>query len=69
MTYYDDIKRLRREAKMKKGEMASSIGVSRTYVGKIEKGAVDVRMSVLNRIANLLGKRIMILFIDKEEKQ
>lgn len=68
MTYYEDIKRIRCEQKINKGDLSKLSGVSREYIGKIESGASadKVTYGLMERIAKALGKRLYIAFIDRE---
>lgn len=66
MTYSEDIKRLRRESKMKQYELAKIAGLSREHLSNIETGKADARISSLTDIARALGKRLYVAFIDKD---
>ncbi len=66
MTYSEDIKRLRREAKIKQIKLSKDAGISREHLSNIETGKADARVSSLMGIAKALGKRLYIAFIEHE---
>ncbi|RDE11575.1 MAG: transcriptional regulator [Candidatus Thorarchaeota archaeon] len=48
---------MRRENGMTQGELAKAVGVSQSYIARIESGTLDPKLSVVNRIVETLSKR------------
>ena len=48
-------------------QLADKSGVSQANISKIENGSYRPSISILKRIADGLGKRLIIEFIDREE--
>lgn len=54
--FYDEILRNRRkELEISQAELAERVGVKQSYIGRIERGETDIRLSSLIRIATKLG--------------
>jgi len=47
---------LRRQAGMTQGELAHAVGVSQSYVARIESGTLDPKLSVANKILEVLSE-------------
>ena len=62
----------RRENKVTQAELAKATGVNKTYISKIENGAVDPRVSIFYRVIHALGRRNEIgkpIFWPQTDKQ
>ena len=68
MDFGQYFRELRRENKFTQRELAKKIGVSHTYISKIENGHYVPSIPVLKRIADGLEKRLTIEFIDETEE-
>ncbi len=66
MEYFEEIKKLRKDGKMKQEDLAKKARISRKYLSRIESNGADdmPRVSVIKDIALALGKKIMIIFYD-----
>lgn len=51
---------MRESAGLTQSELAKSVGVSQSYIAKIEKGSVDPRLSIVRRIMDELSPLIEI---------
>lgn len=51
----------RKEAKMSQSELAERINVTKSYISRIENGAITPSVATFYRIMNALGMRIEIL--------
>jgi len=51
------LKRLRTEARLTQRQLAELVGVSQAHIAKIEKEAVDPRLSTVNKILKVLTER------------
>lgn len=60
------IARTRNEVGMTQKELAQISGVSQANLSRIENGSYTPSLSVLKRIADGLGKRVVIIFEDQE---
>lgn len=62
----DLISRTRNQVGMTQKELAQISGVSQANLSRIENGSYTPSLSVLKRIADGLGKRVVITFEDRE---
>lgn len=51
----------RKEAKVTQSELASRIGVTKSYISRIENGLIAPSVSMFYRIINALGLRVEIV--------
>jgi len=51
------VKAMRRQAGMTQGELAKAVGVSQSYIARIESGTLDPKLSVANKILEILNKQ------------
>jgi predicted transcriptional regulator len=51
------LKQLRKNSGMTQAQLAEKAGVTQGYIAQIEKGTVDPRLSVVNKILQILGER------------
>lgn len=67
----DEIRRLiiltRSNLKMTQNQLADLSGVTQANISKIENGSYTPSLSVLQRIANGFGKRLIVSFEDWED--
>lgn len=47
---------MRRQMGMKQGDLARAVGVSQSYIARIESGTLDPKLSVANKILEVLSK-------------
>lgn len=59
---------LRNEMNITQEQLAEKSGVSQANISKIENGKYMPSIKVIKRIADALGKRIVIDLIDREEE-
>jgi len=59
-----NIRRLRVERRLTIEELAAEADVGPAYLGQVERGAVNVGIVILGRVANTLGVRLAELFVD-----
>jgi transcriptional regulator with XRE-family HTH domain len=59
-----NIRRLRVERGLTIEERAAEADVAPAYLGQVERGAVNVGIVILGRVANVLGARIDELFVE-----
>lgn len=57
----EQVTRLRRQAKWSQAELADAAGLKEATVRNIEKGAFNVPLDVLNRLAVVLGGELKIV--------
>jgi transcriptional regulator with XRE-family HTH domain len=57
-----NIRRLRVERSLTIEELAAEANVAPAYLGQVERGAVNVGVVILGRVAKVLGARIDELF-------
>ena len=60
------IRRLRKEKKRTIEEMAASIGITQSYLSRIERNIQQPSMQVIENIADYLGVHKSYLFFDEE---
>ncbi len=59
--YYGEILReKRKELKLTQEQLSEKVGLKRSYIAKIEKGATDMQISSFVRIAEALGLRLSL---------
>ena len=51
----------RKEARMTQGEVADKINASKSYISRVEKGAIIPSVGTFYRIVNALGMRVEIV--------
>ena len=49
-----DIRKLRQRTSMTQAELASKIGVSQSYIARLERGSLDPKLSLVKRIVEVL---------------
>lgn len=54
---YERLQRLRREIGITQTELAIEVGVSQSYIARIERGTLDPKLSIVNRIVAVLTSR------------
>lgn len=54
---------------LSQGELATEVGVSQTYMSQIERNRKEPAISLLNRIAEVIGIPVPILFFLSLEEQ
>ena len=62
------VKELRKSINISQNELAERVGVSKDYIGLIERGLRSPSLQVIERIANSLGVAIKSLFDDPQSK-
>ena len=60
----ENVKRLRKEAKINKKRFALMVGIGRPFLNKIEAGTANPRLDVIVRIADALEKRPEELLVE-----
>ncbi|MDH6356109.1 HTH-type transcriptional regulator/antitoxin HipB [Dysgonomonas sp. PH5-45] len=59
--YYGEIlKEKRKELNLTQEQLSEKVGLKRSYIAKIEKGATDMQMSSFVRIAQALGLKLLL---------
>ncbi len=59
--YYGEIlKEKRKELNLTQEQLSEKVGLKRSYIAKIEKGATDMQISSFIRIADALGLRFSL---------
>lgn len=59
--YYADIlKKARKEAKMTQQQLADKIGKKREYISQLEKGDIDMQLSMFFLVSEALGLRFAL---------
>jgi transcriptional regulator with XRE-family HTH domain/cation transport regulator ChaB len=61
------IRALRKSALLSARQLAEQIGVSRSLIAQIERGAASPSLTTLRRIADRLGVPVAALFLDSDE--
>jgi transcriptional regulator with XRE-family HTH domain len=59
-----NIRRLRVERGLTIEELAAEADVASAYLGQLERGTVNVGVTILGRVAKVLGTRIGELFVE-----
>ena len=59
-----NIRRLRVERSLTIEELAAKADVGSAYLGQVERGAVNVGVVILGRVASTLGARLAELFVE-----
>ena len=54
----NELKELRKKAKLTQAQLAKLAGVSQSLIARIESGSVDPRLSTVNKILRVLNSRI-----------
>jgi predicted transcriptional regulator len=54
----DELVRVRRESELSQTEIAARMGTSQSAVARLESGALDARLSTLERYAAALGRTV-----------
>ncbi|WP_232050904.1 helix-turn-helix domain-containing protein [Arabiibacter massiliensis] len=65
----ENVKRLRKEAKINKKRFALMVGIGRPFLNKIEDGTANPRLDVIVRIADALEKRPEELLVRQDEQR
>ncbi|RLI53228.1 MAG: transcriptional regulator, partial [Candidatus Thorarchaeota archaeon] len=53
----ESLKKLRHEVGMTQTDLALEVGVSQSYIARLERGSLDPKLSVANRIVEVLMSR------------
>ena len=53
----ESIHRMRREAGLTQSELAIEVGVSQSYIARIENGTLDPKLSIANKIIQVFNTR------------
>jgi len=53
----ESLQNLRREVKMTQSELAIEVGVSQSYIARLERGSLDPKLSIVNKIVEVLTSR------------
>ncbi|TFG97166.1 CBS domain-containing protein [Candidatus Thorarchaeota archaeon] len=57
MMSVESLQNLRRQVKMTQAEVAIEVGVSQSYIARLERGSLDPKLSVVNKIVEVLTSR------------
>ena len=57
MMSVESLQNLRRQVKMTQSELAIEVGVSQSYIARLERGTLDPKLSVVNKIVEVLTSR------------
>ena len=52
----DSLQKLRRESRITQLELSEEVGVSQSYIARIERGTLDPKLSVVNKIIEVLNR-------------
>lgn len=61
MNIGETIKHIRKEKKIKQGDLAEKSGISQTYLSQIEKGVKVPTVDILEKISNAIGMPFAVL--------
>ncbi len=64
MKLHKEIKRVRNEYGNNQTQFAEAIGVSRVHYSNLESGRINITINILERIASVTKKKLIITFID-----
>ena len=53
----EDLKQLRLRSGLTQAELAAEIGISQSYIARLERGSIDPKLSLVKKIVNLLTGR------------
>ncbi len=53
----ENLQHLRREVRMTQAELAIEVGVSQSYIARLERGSLDPKLSIVNKIVEVLTSR------------
>ena len=53
----DDLKKLRLQSRRTQAELAAEIGVSQSYIARLERGSLDPKLSLVKKIVDVLTGR------------
>jgi len=53
----ESLQNLRRQVKVTQAELAIEVGVSQSYIARLERGTLDPKLSVINKIVEVLTSR------------
>jgi predicted transcriptional regulator len=54
----DELSRMRRETGMTQADLAIDVGVSQSYIARLERGSLDPKLSVVTKIVQVLSHRM-----------
>ncbi|MHA1137664.1 MAG: CBS domain-containing protein [Candidatus Thorarchaeota archaeon] len=57
MMSVESLQNLRRQVKVTQAELAIEVGVSQSYIARLERGTLDPKLSVINKIVEVLTSR------------
>ena len=66
-TIYEKLKMMREQAGLRQGQIADYLGVTQTFISKVETGERNLTVDQLESVVNLYGYSLAA-FVDAEEK-
>jgi predicted transcriptional regulator len=60
----ESLRKLRRESGLTQIELSDEVGVSQSYIARIEQGTLDPKLSVVNKILEVLNRKKSIVCSD-----
>ena len=61
------VRRLREESELSQERFAAQAGFDRTYIGKLERGEVNVTIDTLARLAHSFGVSVSMIILEAEQ--
>ena len=61
------VRRLRQNSGLSQERFAAQAGFDRTYIGKVERGEVNVTIDTLARLAQSLGVTVSAIILEAEQ--
>jgi len=65
MEFGKEIRKLRKVKKIRMDSLAKSLGISQGYLSKIERGIVPCKTEIVERVAEITGTRLLVVFLDE----
>jgi len=63
----NEIKKVRQSMGLTQDGFAKLLGVTRMHYNCVENGRCDISIKLLEKVAKISGKRLVYIFIDKDE--
>lgn len=63
------IKKIRKNKNLTIRKLASSVGCSNGYISQLEKGDVTPSITILKKISNALGMRLVDFFLEEQDEE